>query len=178
MRVSKIDTELCIKVMDQLHWFRAPERVSYKLCTLVYVSLYRVALSHLAQLYVSIFTDACRSHIRSADKTELKVSRHKPSINGPCSFGIAGPTAWSSLPVYIRILSNKKLLYGQFSCGLATFLFSISCGLWLYLAQMRYTASMPEHIFQMSFLLTKGFHPFIYVFIYLLLIDIWVYNNT
>ena len=57
LRVPKFDRDLHTKVMDQLHWLRAPERVSYKLCTLVYKVLHGMASNYFAELCVSVFTE-------------------------------------------------------------------------------------------------------------------------
>ena len=83
LRIRKFDRELFTKVRDQLHWLRAPERVSYKLYTLVYraftlvyKALHGMAPNYLAELCVSVFTDAYRIHLWSADNKELKVPRH------------------------------------------------------------------------------------------------------
>ena len=121
--VPKSDWELRTKVRDRLQWLRAPERVSYKLCTLVYKALHNKAPSYLPELCVPILSDAYRSHLRSADRKELKFPRHNLSTYGPRSFSIAGPTVWNSLPVHLR---DEKLSYEQFSSGLKSFLFRIS----------------------------------------------------
>ena len=89
LRVPKSDWELRNKIRDRLHWLRAPERVSYKLRTLVYKGLHNIAPSYLAELCVPIVTDAHRSHLPSADRKELKVPRHNLSTCGPRSFSIA-----------------------------------------------------------------------------------------
>ena len=79
LRVPKSDWKLRTKVRDRLHWLRAPKIVSYKLCTLVYKALHNIAPRYLAELCVPIVTDAYRSHLWSADRKELKVSRHNLS---------------------------------------------------------------------------------------------------
>ena len=45
LRIPGFVRDLQIKVKDKLHWVRMPEQVTYKLCTLVYKSLYGLALS-------------------------------------------------------------------------------------------------------------------------------------
>ena len=72
------------------------------------------------------FTDAYRSHLRLADKTKLKVPRHKLLTYGPRAFGIAGPTDWNSLYCH---LWDEKLTLEQFRSGLKTHLFHISYNL-------------------------------------------------
>ena len=120
LRVPKSDWELRTKVRDRLHWVRDPERVSHKLCTLVYKALHNIAPSYLAELYAPIVTCAYRSYLRSADRIERKVRRHNLSTYGPRSFSIS---VWSSLSVHLR---DENLSYEQFSSGLKSFLFRIS----------------------------------------------------
>ena len=86
LRVPKSDWELRTKVRDRLHRLRAPERVSYKLCALVYKALHNIAPSYLAELCVPIVTDAYQSRLWSADRKELKVPRHNLSTYGPPFF--------------------------------------------------------------------------------------------
>ena len=122
LRVPKSDWELRNKVRDRLHWLRAPERASYKLCTVVYKALRNIASSYLAELCVPIVTDAHRSHLRSADGKELKVLRHKLSTYGPRSFSIAGPKVRNSLPS----IFGWELIVRTVTSGLKSFLFRIS----------------------------------------------------
>ena len=89
-------------VRDQLHWLRAPERIEYKLCTLVYKSLHGLAPSYLAELCKPVDTVAYRGNLRSAARGELVVPRHKLSTYGTRAFCIAGPSAWNALPITLR----------------------------------------------------------------------------
>ena len=121
LRVPKSDWELRTKIRDRLHWLRALER--YRINCVPYKALHNTAPSYLAELCVPIVTDAYQSHLRSADRKELKVPRHNLSTYGLRSFSIAGPTVWNSLPVHLR---DENLSYEQFSSGLESFLFRIS----------------------------------------------------
>ena len=58
--VPRFDRDLRIKVKDKLHWLRAPERVTYKLCTLVYTSLHDLAPGYLAELCILVARDSYR----------------------------------------------------------------------------------------------------------------------
>ena len=126
LRLPRYDFDLRAKVRDQLHWLRIPERVTYKLCTMVYKCLHGMALSYLNEMCIPVCSDAHRGHLRSADKKELKVPRHKQSTYGPRSFGIAGPSKWNDLPCHLR---DENLSLDQFTSWLKTYLFRQSYNL-------------------------------------------------
>ena len=69
--------------MDKLHWLRVPERVTYKLCTLVYKSLHDLAPGYFAEMCIPVARDSYRRNLRSADENELQVPKHKLSTYGP-----------------------------------------------------------------------------------------------
>ena len=73
LRVPRSDCNLRVKVRDQLHWLHMPDQVTFKLCTTVYMCFHGWPPGCLNELCVPVRTDAYRSHLRSADKTELKV---------------------------------------------------------------------------------------------------------
>ena len=75
---------------------RMPERVTFKLSTTVYNCLHGIAPGYLNELCVPVRADAYRNHLRSADKMELKVPRHKLSTYGPRA-GKRVPLSWSTL---------------------------------------------------------------------------------
>ena len=50
LRVPRSDFNLCVKVRDQLHWLRMPERVTFKLCTTMYKCLHGMAPGYLNKL--------------------------------------------------------------------------------------------------------------------------------
>ena len=122
LRVPRSDFNLRVKVRDQLHWLRIPERVTFKLCTTVYKCFHWMASGYLNELCIAVCTDAYRSHLRSADETKLKVPRHKLTMYGPRAFSIAGPTEWNFLPCHLR---DEKLTLEQFTRGLKTHLFCV-----------------------------------------------------
>ena len=97
--------------------------------TLVYKSLHGLAPGYRAALCISVAGDSYRRYLRSADKIELQVPRHKLLTYLTRSFSIAGPSARNSLPQHLR---GDKLSHGQFLSELKTHLFCISynCTAW------------------------------------------------
>ena len=114
LRLPRYDFDLRVKVRDQLHWLRIPERVTYKPCTMVHKCLHGMAPSYLNEMCIPVCSDAHRGHLRSADKKELKVPRHKLSTYGPRSFEIAGPSCH---------LRDENLSVDQFTSELKIYLF-------------------------------------------------------
>jgi len=80
---------------DYLHWLRARERISFKLCILVYKALHGLALFYLNEICTPVSTVPNLSALRSASRGDLlQLGNH--------AFGVAGPVAWNSLPLDIR----------------------------------------------------------------------------
>jgi len=102
LRVDRSTTQLRPLVRDSLHWLRIPQRIDYKLCTLVYKSLQGLAPFYLSELYIPVSATEHSSHIRSAVKGDLVSPRHSLSTNCLRAFSIAGPQIWNSLPVAIH----------------------------------------------------------------------------
>ena len=79
LRVPRFDVDLRVKTKDRLHCLSVPERMTFKLCTLVYKSLHGLASRYLAKLCNPVKGDAYRPNLRSAGKNELIVPRRKLS---------------------------------------------------------------------------------------------------
>ena len=79
-----------------------PERVVYKLCTVMF--------SHLRGHARQYLTDFCRpasevapwQHLRSASRRFLDMPHYRTSSLHWPAFYVAGPLAWNSLPDYMR----------------------------------------------------------------------------
>jgi len=63
----------------------------------------------------------CTFSIISSQSNQLVVPPVKLSTYGPCSFAVAGPTTWNSLPEYLR---DPELSIDSFWRQLKTFLFA------------------------------------------------------
>jgi len=90
---------------DKLHWLRAKERITFKLCLLVYKAINGLASSYLQDLCLPVTTVCTRSALRSATRGDLVVPRTRWRL-GNRAFCVAGPTAWNSLPPDIRTASS------------------------------------------------------------------------
>jgi len=76
-----------------LHWLDVPERVKYKLVTMVYNCLHGKATSYLTDCCTSISDVASQLHLHSASCRQLLIPRHNLSTYGCRAFSVAGPAA-------------------------------------------------------------------------------------
>ena len=104
----------------QLHWLEMPDRVRFKLCTLVYRCLHGLAPSYLSNLCTPATVNA---HLRSSVTLErpLSIPRTKTETLGPRGFYLASSAAWNALPVHLRDL---ELSLNSFKTKLKTHFFS------------------------------------------------------
>ena len=108
---------------DDLHWLRIPERIDYKLCTIVFRCLNGSAPQYLKD-YCKPISDCVgrRASNRSAVSKDLLVPRCRTETYGHRSFSVSGPSCWNSLP---SILKQEKC-YDTFKSKLKTFYFQRS----------------------------------------------------
>ena len=102
-------------------WLDVPERVKYKLATMVYNCLHGKAPSYLTDCCTPISDVASRRHLRSASRRQLLVPRHNLSTYGHRAFSVAGPAAWNCL---CDELSEPLLTANSFRQLLKTRLFA------------------------------------------------------
>ena len=88
---------------DELHWLRCRERITFKLCVIVYKSLHNEVPGYLQELCMPMKMNTCHSTLRSASDGQLIVPRTKQKL---VNVSVAGPLAWNSLPVTFRQLSS------------------------------------------------------------------------
>jgi hypothetical protein len=112
------------EVMEKkLHWLRIPERIVFKLSTLVYKSLHNEGPSYLSEQCVPVTDDnPYLSGHRSSSRGDLFVPRTQSATYGNRAFSVAGPSIWNSLPADIRGLGTLN----DFKAKLKTFLFTKS----------------------------------------------------
>jgi len=97
---------------DKLHWLRFNQRVTYKLCLLVYKTLHQQAPGYLSQLIVPVANNSYTRRLRSADTLKVVNPGSKKKF-GERGFSVAAPAAWNSLPASVRVaptLTSFKLL--------------------------------------------------------------------
>ena len=91
-------------VLIDLHWLPFPQRISYKICLLMFKCLKGLAPAYLSDLCVGTAAVLGRSGLRSAARGDLVVPGHRTEW-GSRSFAVAGPNCWNNLPVGLRDLS-------------------------------------------------------------------------
>jgi len=89
---------------DKLLWLRERERITFKLCLLVYKAINGLAPSFLQDLCMPVTTVSTHAALRSAARGDLVVPRTRRRL-GNRAFCVAGPSAWNSLPSDIRTAS-------------------------------------------------------------------------
>lgn len=105
-----------------LHWLRVPERIKFKLATIVYRSLHGTAPRYLSDDLRRIADMPTRSGLRSSTTNQLFVRRARLVTAGDRTFAVAGSKLWNSLPV--EVTSSPSLTV--FRRRLKTFLFKLS----------------------------------------------------
>ena len=96
----------------QLHWLEMPDRIRFKLCTLVFRCLHGLAPLYLSDLCMPA---TVHTHLRSSVTLErsLLVPRTKTKTIGPLGFYFASSAAWNALQVHLRdpglSLNNFKM---------------------------------------------------------------------
>ena len=99
----------------QLHWLSIPQRIQFKLCSVVYRCLHNTAPIYLRDLCVPISSLEGRSHLRSAAAGDLRIPSAKTVTIGRRGFSVAGPAAWNNLSTTLKdftltFVAFKKLL--------------------------------------------------------------------
>jgi len=106
---------------DHLHWLRARERISFKLCIPVYKAIHGLAPCYLNEMCTPVSTFPYLPALRSAARGDLVVPRTRLQLDNR-AFCVAGPVAWNSLPLDIRLAPTLS----TFKVMLKTHLFSRS----------------------------------------------------
>jgi len=109
-------------IIVAVHVYHVRERITLKLCLLVYKAMNGPAPPYMKELCVPVTTVATRSGLRSAARGDLLVPRTRRQL-GNRAFSVAGPTAWNSLPLDIRTAPTPSTLIKKL---LKTHLFSLS----------------------------------------------------
>ena len=106
-------------IRDKLHWLRFSQRVTYKLCVLVYKSLHNCAPKYLADLVTPVMTSLSGRRLRSADSLNLVRPRCRLKF-GERGFAVAAPEAWNSLPVHVKSSSSLTVFKDRLKTELFT----------------------------------------------------------
>ena len=87
-------------LMD-LHWLPYPQRITYKLCMIMFKCLRGAAPANLADYCTSTSLVPGRSALRYAAHGYIVDPSHRTDW-GLRSFAVAGPSSWNALPVSLR----------------------------------------------------------------------------
>jgi len=82
----------------QLHWMDSPDRVSYKIVTMVYRCIHGQSPQYLVNCCTPVTDLTTRPHLRSVRRHLLAVQRYRLYTYGRRAFTVAAPETWNSLP--------------------------------------------------------------------------------
>ena len=94
---KKFDRGLSQLMHVDLHWLHVPERVKYKLATMVYNCLNGKAPSYLTDCCTPISDVVSRRHLHSASRRQLLIPRHNLSTYGRRAFSVMGSATWNCM---------------------------------------------------------------------------------
>src|SRR6218665_1856193 len=75
--------------------------ITYKLCLIAYKAIH----NSMPDYITNFCTSAADNRLRSSAKNLLQVPRSSTKF-GDCSFSVAGPAAWNSLPDHVKNASS------------------------------------------------------------------------
>jgi len=111
-------------LLKDLHWLRVPERITYKLCVLVYNCLHGSVPHYLQEVIQPVAEVTSRRRLRSSSSSALLVPVTQRTTLGDRAFAVAGPRAvvlgisyqTSSSTVRHHALSNNisRLIYSVY----------------------------------------------------------------
>ena len=92
-------------VLRDLHWLPISERISYKVCLMMFNVVNGTAPTYITGLVTRIPDLPGRCHLRSAAEGLFDVPRNQ-TVFGSRAFSIAGPLAWNGLPAHVRAIRD------------------------------------------------------------------------
>src|SRR6218665_1621010 len=110
---------------DVLHWFPFPQRISYRIASLVWRCLSGWAPSYLRELCLLLSTCAGRRTLRSSVHGNFVTPFVRSAAMQTRSFSVVGPATWNGLPIDPRHLPNGAC--SQFHHLLKAVLFRLAC---------------------------------------------------
>jgi hypothetical protein len=89
--------------LRDLHWLSVPERIQFKLSSIVYRCLNSVGPAYLTTELVRVAGLEGRQRLRSASSTSLVVPRMRLRTVGDRAFPVTAAKAWNDLPSSVRL---------------------------------------------------------------------------
>ena len=105
-----------------LHWLPYPQRITYKLCMIMFKCFRGSAPAYLADYCTSTSLVPGRSALRSAAHGDIVVPSHRTDW-GLRSFAVADPSSWNASPVGLR---SSSFGLDTFAKHLKTHLFGLA----------------------------------------------------
>jgi len=94
---------------DRLHWLPVRQRITYKLCTIVYKCLHAAAPSYLTEMCVPVAASTGRRCLRSVARGDLIVPRTRTVTYGMDHAVLQSPDHVSGM-IYHRLCVHYPLL--------------------------------------------------------------------
>ena len=104
-------------LLQHLHWLSVPERVTFKLCIMVYHCLHGTGPEYFSEDFRLVSEIYSRQRLHLASSTNVVVPATSRSSLGGCAF--TGARAWNALPASV----NSTPSLSSFQRLLKTFLF-------------------------------------------------------
>ena len=105
-------------LLQQLHWLSVPERVTFKLCVMVYRCLHGIGPEYFSEDFRLVSEIYSRQRLRSVSSTDVVVPATRRSSLGDRAFPVAGARAWNALPASVTsapsLSSFRRLLLKTF----------------------------------------------------------------
>ena len=102
--------------MMDLYWLPCPQRITYKLCMIMFKCLHGSASAYLADDNTSTSLVPGRPAFRSAVHGDLVVPCHRTDW-GSRSFAVTGLSSWNVVPVGLRYSSFSLHRFSVFTTG-------------------------------------------------------------
>jgi hypothetical protein len=96
-------------LLRELHWLRIPERITFKLATLVYRSQQGTVPQYLSEQLHRVADIESRRPLRSSSTAALVVPVTRCSTIGDRAFSVAASRAWNSLPPTVQSAGTLDL---------------------------------------------------------------------
>ena len=114
LQISKFGSSL--KCLEELHWLPKQYRINFKVITLVFKCIHRLATSYLKEL-ITIKKPSRQGLQLEQVIRQLEVPRTTRHTFAARSFGVRGPSLWNQLPEHIKPIED----YSTFKKHLKTF---------------------------------------------------------